>query len=126
MFEIMQEEFRNQPQQCPTLSQVWQRVTRVVHMGKIHTQDTRPTVRGRSGTAAAAVTTTTAESASLNALSGSTNSRKRQSQGNSNEEPPVKRGSKRNSYRKRETKDDWAEFPVCKSCKMRHPKEDED
>src|ERR1700722_19399455 len=36
-FETMQEEYRNQLQQCPTLAQVWQRVTRAVHIGKSHT-----------------------------------------------------------------------------------------
>src|ERR1700722_8906754 len=60
-FESMQEEYRNQSQQCPTLAQVWQRVTRAVHMGESHLQDTRPTVRGRS-------TSTTTESASLNTM----------------------------------------------------------
>ena len=121
-FEVMQEEYRNKPEQCPTLAQVWQRVTRAVHMGESHPQETRPTVRGRAAATTAATTTaTTTESASLNALSSSTKpSRKRQLQGNSNEEPPAKR-----SHRKRETEEDWAEFPVCKNCKMRHPKEDD-
>jgi hypothetical protein len=124
-FESMQEEYRDKPQQCPKLAQVWQRVTRAVHMSESHPQEARPTVRGRAAatTATAASTTaTTTESASLNALSGSTkSSRKRQLQDNSNEEPPAKRKSRR----KRETEEDWAEFPVCKNCKMRHPKEDD-
>jgi hypothetical protein len=114
-FEAMQEEYRKE-ERCPTLAQVWQRVTRAVHMGESHMQEARPTVQGRSSG------TTTTESASLNALSGSRTSHKRQSQGNSNEEPPAKR----NSHWKRKTEDDWVDFPVCKNCKMRHPKEDED
>ena len=87
-------------------------------MGESHLQDARLTVRGRSSS------TTTTESASLNTMT----SCKRQLQNDSNDEPPAKKhGSlKRNSYRKRETEDDWAEFPVCKNCKMRHPKEDND
>jgi hypothetical protein len=40
-FETMQEEYRNQAQQTPTLAQVWQRVTRAVHMGESHMQEAR-------------------------------------------------------------------------------------
>jgi hypothetical protein len=86
-------------------------------MGESHVQDARPTVQGRSTGA------TATDTASLKALSGNTKTtRKRQSQGNSNQEPPAKRYS----HRKRETEDDWADYPVCNNCKMRHPKEDND
>jgi hypothetical protein len=73
----------------------------------------------------------TGESTNLNALSSnSTNLRKRQSQSNSNNESPAKKqrgdSARHNSYRKRETEDDWATFPICQDCKMRHPKEDND
>jgi hypothetical protein len=67
-FESMQEEHRNQTEKCPTLAQVWQRVTRAVHMGESHMNEVRPTVRGRNTTTAS---TTTTEPASLNALSSS-------------------------------------------------------
>ena len=90
-----------------------------MHIGESHLQEARPTVQGRSST--------TMETTSLNALSsGNSTSRKRQSQGTSSDEPPAKKSSKHNSYRKRETEGDWADFPSCKSCKMRHPKEDSD
>lgn len=114
-FETMQEQYRDQPQQCPTLTQTWQRVTRAIHMGESHTQEARPTVRGRP-------TANTTESPNLNALSGNPNPRKRQSQ-SQNDESPAK---KPRSYRKRETEEDWATFPICRDCKMRHPKEDND
>lgn len=118
-FETLQEQYRDQPQQCPTLTQTWQRVTRAIHMGESHTQEARPTVRGRP--------MATTESANLNALStSSTTSRKRQSQDNSTNESPAKKPRGQNSYRKRETEDDWATFPLCHDCKMRHPKEDND
>jgi hypothetical protein len=81
-FETMQEQYRDQPQQCPTLTQTWQRVTRAIHMGESHIQEARPTVRGRP--------TATTESPNLNALSGNTTTpRKRQSQGNSTNESPA-------------------------------------
>ena len=75
----------------------------MVHIGESHLQETRPTVRGRAAATIAATTTaTTTKSVSLNALSSSTKpSRKRQSQGNLNEEPPAKR-----SRQKRKTKED--------------------
>jgi hypothetical protein len=119
-FETLQEQYRDQPQQCPTLTQTWQRVTRAIHMGESHMQEARPTVRGRP--------MVTTESPNLNALSGNTtNPRKRQSQGN---DTPAKKprgdSARQNNYRKRETEDDWATFPVCHDCKMRHPKEDND
>jgi hypothetical protein len=118
-FETMQEQYRDQPQQCPTLTQTWQRVTRAIHMAESHTQEARPTVRGRP---------MAAESANLNALSrNSTTLRKRQSQSNTNESPAKKqRGDSTRSYRKRETEDDWATFPICRDCKMKHPEEDND
>ena len=118
-FETMQEQYRDQPQQCPTLTQTWQRVTRAIHMSESHIQEARPTVRGRP---------MTTESANLNALSG--NLRKRQSQGNTINEPPFKKqrgdSMRHHSYRKRETEDDWATFSTCRDCKMRHLKEDND
>src|SRR6266516_8088774 len=122
-FETMQEQYRDQPQQCPTLTQTWQRVTRAIHMGESHIQEARPTVRGRS--------MATTEPPNLNALSGNTTTpRKRQSQGNSTNESPAKKprgdSARQYSYRKRETEDDWATFPICHDCKMRHPKEDND
>ncbi len=122
-FETMQEQYRDQPQQCPTLTQTWQRVTRAIHMGESHIQEARPTVRGRP--------MATTESPNLNALSGNTTTpRKRQSQGNSTNESPAKKprgdSARQYSYRKRETEDDWATFPICHDCKMRHPKEDND
>ena len=85
-------------------------------MGESHMQEARPTVRGRP--------MATTESSNLNALSGNTtNPRKRQSQGNSTNESPAKKPRGQHGYRKRETEDDWATFPLCK---MRHPKEDND
>jgi hypothetical protein len=73
----------------------------------------------------------TTESPNLNALSGNTTTlRKRQSQGNSNNESRAEKqrgdSNRQYSYRKRETEDDWATFPICRDCKMRHPKEDND
>jgi hypothetical protein len=38
-FKTMQEEYRDKPQQCPKLAQVWQQVTRAVHIGESHLQD---------------------------------------------------------------------------------------
>ena len=87
-FETMQEEYRNQRQQCPTLAQVWQRVTRAVHIGESHIQEARPTAQSRSSD--------TTTPASLNTIS-----RKRQPQ-NSDETP----AKKQKSHRKRETEED--------------------
>src|SRR5205823_11864822 len=110
-FETLQEQYRDQPQQCPTLTQTWQRVTRAIHMGESHTQEARPTVRGRP--------MANTESANLNALSAdSTTSRKRQPQGNTTNESPAKKPRGQHGYRKRETEDDWATFPTCRDCKM--------
>ena len=110
-FETIQEEFRDQPDQSPTLTQVWQRITRAIHMSETHMQDARPTVRGQ-------------DSASLNTM----NSRKRQSHGNTGNETPSKKQKQSGSFsfHKRETEDDWATFPTCSDCKMRHPREEND
>ena len=56
------------------------------------------------------------------------NTRKRGNQGNTGNESPFKRqkGNQNPSFRKRETEEDWATFPLCPDCKMKHPREEDD
>ena len=117
-FESMQEQYRDQPQGCPTMIEVWQRVTRAIHMGENPTQEARPSIRGRH-------TATNEPPATLNALSS--NPRKRQSQDSPSDESfKRQRGNFRRSFQRRETENDWASFSTCRDCKMRHPRENTD